>query len=57
MLCEELRRRDEIDKSHVIGALKLAPDAFYLDTSEMTIDEVVNTCVEWCIEKGIKNSN
>lgn len=54
MLCEELRKRDETDKGHAVGALKLAPDAFFIDTSDMTIDEVINECLEWCNQKGIK---
>ena len=53
MLCGELRKRDETDKGHSVGALKLAPDAFFIDTSDMTIDEVVSTCFDWCLEKGI----
>ncbi len=54
MLCEELRKRDETDKGHAIGALKLADDAFFIDTSDMTIDEVLDTCIEWCTQKGVK---
>ena len=57
MLCEELRKRDETDKGHTVGALKLAEDAFFIDTSEMTIGEVVTTCMEWCVQKGIRGSN
>jgi cytidylate kinase len=53
MLCEELRKRDEIDKAHEIGALKLAPDAFFIDTSDMTIQEVLESCYDWCKQKGI----
>lgn len=53
MLCEELRKRDETDKGHAVGALKLAPDAFFIDTSEMTIEEVLSTCMDWCKQKGI----
>ncbi len=56
MLCEELRSRDETDKGHAVGALKLASDAFFIDTSEMTIDEVVSTCLEWCEQKGISTA-
>jgi cytidylate kinase len=37
---EQLRRRDEIDKSKEEGALRKAPDAIYLDTSGLTINEV-----------------
>jgi len=57
MICEELRKRDETDKGHAIGALKLADDAFFIDTSDMTIDEVIVLCVEWCVQKGIKIGN
>jgi cytidylate kinase len=52
-LCKELQKRDETDKGHVVGALRLAPDAFFIDTSEMTIDEVLADCMQWCKEKGI----
>lgn len=57
MLCEELRKRDETDKAHEVGALKLAPDAFFIDTSDMTIEEVLNDCLAWCEEKGLVISN
>ncbi len=53
MLCEELRKRDETDKGHEVGALKLAEDAFFIDTSNMTIEEVLSDCLEWCKQKGI----
>lgn len=53
MLCEELRKRDETDKAHEVGALKLAPDAFLIDNSDMTIDEVLEECIAWCKQKGI----
>lgn len=54
MICDELRKRDETDKAHEVGALKLAPDAFYIDTSNMTIDEVLDECIEWCSQKGVR---
>lgn len=53
MLCEELRKRDETDKGHVVGALKLADDAYFIDTSDMTINEVLNDCIKWCGQKGV----
>lgn len=56
MLCEELRKRDETDKGHAVGALKLAEDAFFIDTSEMTIQEVLDECIEWCVQKDIQLS-
>lgn len=57
MLCEELRKRDEIDKGHLVGALKLAPDAYFIDSSKMEIQEVFDDCVLWCKQKGIEASS
>lgn len=57
MLCEELRARDETDKGHAVGALKLAPDAFFIDTSDMTIQEVLDECAEWCKQKGVHSTS
>ena len=37
---ESIRKRDEIDKNKAEGALKTAPDALYIDTSHLTIEEV-----------------
>lgn len=41
---ESIRRniemRDTIDRQKSVGALKIAPDACYLDSSDLTIDEV-----------------
>lgn len=44
MTYEEIRdsiaKRDEMDKNKKEGALKIAPDALYIDTSNLTIDNV-----------------
>ena len=37
---EGIRKRDEIDKAKAEGALKIAPDATYIDTSDLTIEHV-----------------
>ena len=37
---ESIRKRDEIDKNKAEVALKIAPDALYIDTSHLTIEEV-----------------
>lgn len=37
---EAIQERDRIDKGKTIGALKKAPDATYIDTSDLTIEEV-----------------
>jgi cytidylate kinase len=53
ILCNELEKRDTADKNRPVGALRLASDAFYIDTSSMTIDEVLDECLEWCKTKGV----
>jgi cytidylate kinase len=37
---ENIAMRDEIDRAKSVGALKIAPDAFYLDSSYLTLQEV-----------------
>ena len=37
---EAIKKRDELDKNKAVGALKIAPDAVYIDTSNLTIDNV-----------------
>lgn len=37
---ESIEKRDEIDRNKKEGALKVAPDALYIDTSNLTIDNV-----------------
>ncbi|MEW5815122.1 MAG: (d)CMP kinase [Spirochaetota bacterium] len=39
-LKQNIIKRDKIDKSKAFGGLKIANDAIYLDTSDLTIDEV-----------------
>jgi cytidylate kinase len=39
-ILENIRLRDEIDRNKAVGALKIAPGAVYLDTSDLTIDQV-----------------
>ena len=40
---KDLRNRDTIDSTREFAPLKKADDAIYIDTTNMTIDEVVNT--------------
>jgi cytidylate kinase len=42
----DIERRDREDSSREVGPLKPAPDSVELDTSELTIDEVVERIVE-----------
>jgi cytidylate kinase len=37
---EQIMKRDEIDRNKAVGALKVAPDALYIDTSYLTIGQV-----------------
>ena len=37
---EEMRNRDEADLKREIGGLKIAEDAIYIDTTNLTIEEV-----------------
>ena len=39
---KDLTNRDRIDSTRAVAPLKKADDAIYIDTTEMTIDEVVN---------------
>ncbi|MDC7124614.1 MAG: (d)CMP kinase, partial [Spirochaetales bacterium] len=42
-LKKSIKERDEIDKNKPVGSLKIAADAIYLDTSDLTIDAVCET--------------
>lgn len=39
-ILKEINERDAIDKNKPVGGLKIAPDAIYIDTSYLTINEV-----------------
>ena len=45
-ILENIRKRDENDKKKEIGALKQAEDAIYIDSSNISIEEVVNKVTE-----------
>ena len=49
---ENIRKRDENDKAKEIGALKKAKDSIVIDTTKLTIEEVVEKIIEI-----IKNKN
>ena len=42
---ENIKLRDETDKSKEIGALKIAEDSIVVDTTNLTIDEVVDKVI------------
>jgi len=49
---EELRRRDERDSSRPVAPLKHYPDAFFLDTTTLTVDQAVEKILGWWGEKS-----
>ena len=50
-ILKSIKSRDEQDRTREISPLKQADDAVYIDSSNMTIEEVVNKIIE-IIEKG-----
>ena len=44
---EDLNRRDNLDMSRDISPLKQAPDALIIDTSDLTIDEIIFKILEF----------
>ncbi|MGZ5762427.1 MAG: (d)CMP kinase [Usitatibacter sp.] len=49
---EELRRRDERDSTRPVAPLKHYPDATFLDTTGLTVDEAVQKVLGWWREKS-----
>ena len=47
-LAQDIKERDERDMNREIAPLKQAEDAILVDSSEMTIDEVVKTICSYC---------
>jgi len=45
-MIEKIRKRDVYDSSRELSPLKMAPDAFYIDSTHMTIDEVCNIIIK-----------
>jgi cytidylate kinase len=54
---EELRRRDERDTSRPVAPLKHYPDAIFLDTTGISVDEAVEKVLGWWRERasGVPN--
>ena len=49
---EELRRRDERDSSRPVAPLKHYPDAFFLDTTGLSVDAAVQKVLDWWRDKS-----
>ncbi len=50
---EEIRARDCRDMNREIAPLKQAEDAVYLDSSEMTVDQVIGAIMEAAVSRGL----
>jgi len=48
---ENIRKRDENDKHKEIGSLKIAPDSIIVDTTNLSINEVVEKILNIINEK------
>ena len=55
-MIEKIKKRDEYDSNRQIAPLKKANDAFYIDSTKMSIDDVCNIIIE-LVRKSNKNSN
>ena len=49
---EAIQKRDDIDKNKAEGALRIAADAFYVDTSNLTLDKVYDIIIKQINSKG-----
>jgi cytidylate kinase len=49
---EELRRRDERDSSRPVAPLKHYPDAFFLDTTGLSVEQAVQKVLGWWRDKS-----
>jgi cytidylate kinase len=47
---EKIRQRDKLDRSREVGPLKQAEDAIKLDTTNLTVEEVVEEIIDICRE-------
>ena len=48
----DIRRRDHLDSTREVAPLRPAPDAVYLDNSDLTLDETADRMMEICREKA-----
>jgi cytidylate kinase len=44
-LSDDLQKRDDSDKNRTVGPLRLSSDATYIDTTNLSIEEVISTLV------------
>ncbi len=53
VIIEDIEKRDAADMSREVSPLRQAEDALLLDSSELTIDQVVETMKDMCKRKGL----
>ncbi|MFZ5799956.1 MAG: (d)CMP kinase [Candidatus Omnitrophota bacterium] len=51
-VAQDLQRRDQLDMTRSVGPLKQAEDAIYIDTTQMSIEEVVETILKHIKQDG-----
>jgi cytidylate kinase len=55
-MLEEIMRRDQIDSTRTLAPLLCPPDAYVIDTSNISIDEVVERIIEYKEKKNLNPS-
>ncbi len=53
-MIQELLRRDQLDSSRILAPLQCPPDAYLVDTSALTLDQVVERILEYYQKKSLK---
>lgn len=50
-MLSDIMRRDELDSTREVAPLRCPPDALRMDTTHLSIDQVVDQIVKYCIEQ------
>jgi cytidylate kinase len=53
---KDIERRDQLDRGRKVSPLRQAEDAILLDSTEMSLDEVVNAVLELCRTKELRGN-
>lgn len=53
---KDIERRDQLDRGRKVSPLRQAEDAVLLDSTEMSLDEVVNAVLELCRTKELRGN-
>lgn len=53
-ILKEIQKRDQYDSSRKVAPLKQADDAILVDTSDLTIDEVIEEMKKISVQRGLK---